>query len=123
MRARSSVLCSVDHFVVLFCLWVCLLLVCLSENSGTGSLLNRPSSPPDDQIGQGTELNSLFACFDVDFLVHLFVHLLVGLFVRVCLIPDRFVAGLFVRVCLMPDRLLFAGSSRAYLSAVGYVLP
>ena len=28
-----------------------------AEETGRGSLLNRPSSPPDDPIGQGTELN------------------------------------------------------------------
>ena len=28
-----------------------------AEKTGRGSLLNRPSCPPDDPIGQGTELN------------------------------------------------------------------
>ena len=28
-----------------------------AEQTGRGSLLNRPSCPPDDPIGQGTELN------------------------------------------------------------------
>ena len=28
-----------------------------AEKTGRGSLLNRPSCPPDDSIGQGTELN------------------------------------------------------------------
>ena len=28
-----------------------------AEKTGGGSLLNRPSCPPDDQIGKGTELN------------------------------------------------------------------
>ena len=29
----------------------------LQEKTGRGYLLNRPSCPPDDPIGQGTELN------------------------------------------------------------------
>ena len=33
-----------------------------AEKSGRGSLLNRPSRPPDDPIGRETELTSLFAC-------------------------------------------------------------
>ena len=28
-----------------------------AEKTGRGSLLNRPSCPPDDPIGQGTDLN------------------------------------------------------------------
>ena len=28
-----------------------------AEKTGRGSLLNRPLSPPDDPVGQGTELN------------------------------------------------------------------
>ena len=31
-----------------------------AEKTGRGSLLNRPSCPPDDPIGQGTELNCLW---------------------------------------------------------------
>ena len=30
------------------------------EKTGRGSLLNRPSCPPDDQISQGTELNNRY---------------------------------------------------------------
>ena len=36
-----------------------------AEKTGRGSLLNRPSCPPDDPIGQGTELNCLSRSCDV----------------------------------------------------------